>query len=83
MDRPFYGVGQGDKKSGNPDQPDEKFCFKIFKTLSWSQFLTNIDEILTYYSPYRGVEKLLTAFPRICPDPENPFPCFSACYVLL
>ena len=52
MDRPFYGVGQGDKKSGNPDQPDEKFCFKIFKTLSWSQFLTNFDEILTKCSPY-------------------------------
>ena len=36
-----------EKKSGNADQPDEIFLFKIFKTLSRSQFLTNFDEILT------------------------------------
>ena len=47
MDRPFYGVDKVTKNPEKPDQPDEKFRFKIFKTLSWSQFLFNFDEILT------------------------------------
>ena len=66
MDRPFYGVGQGDKKSGNLDQPDEKIQFELFKTLSWSQLLTNFDDILTFCLPYKGVQKLFTAFSRTC-----------------
>ena len=52
MDRPFYGVGQGDEKSGNPDQPAVKIPFEISETLSWSQFLTDFDEILTFCSTY-------------------------------
>ena len=52
MDRPFYGVGQGDKKSVNSDQPVVKIRFENFKTLSWSQFLTDFDEILTFCSTY-------------------------------
>ena len=51
------------KKSGNPDQPDEKIRFEIFKTLSRSQLLTNFDEILTLCFPYKGVESYLQLFP--------------------
>ena len=60
----FMELDKVTKKSGNPDQPGVKIRFEIFKTLSWSQFLTNFDEILTFCSSYGGVEKLLTAFPR-------------------
>ena len=61
MYKPFYGVGQGDKKSGYPDQPVEKIQFE---TLFWSQLKTNLDEILNVKSPYLGVEKLLPTFPH-------------------
>ena len=43
----FMELDKVTKNPEKPDQPDEKFRFKIFKTLSWSQFLTNSDEILT------------------------------------
>ena len=64
MDRLFDVDGHGPKKSRILDQLDEKIQFEIFKTLSWSQLLTNFDEILTLCFPYKGVEKLFTAFSR-------------------
>ena len=52
MDRLFYVDCHGPKKSGIPDQPDEKIRFEISKKLSWPQLLTNFDEILTLCLPY-------------------------------
>ena len=56
------------KKSGNSDQPDEKFCFKIFKTLLvaiFVQFWWNFDimfsllrgwKVINSFSPYLSVQ---------------------------
>ena len=60
----FMELDKVTKKSVNSDQPVVKIRFEIFKTLSWSQFLTDFDEILTFCSTYWGVEKLLAAFSR-------------------
>ena len=57
----FMELDKVTKKSINLDQPDEKIQFEIFKTLSWSQLLTNFDEILTLCLSFKGVVKLLTA----------------------
>ena len=48
MDRSFYVDGHEPKKTGIPDQPDEKIWFKILKKLSWLYFMT-IFMIFTYF----------------------------------
>ena len=52
----------GRKKSGFPDQTDEKIRFEIFESVSWLQFLTNFEDFLKFCSSYLGIEKLLTFF---------------------
>ena len=52
MDRYFHVDGHELKKSGIPDQPDEKIWFEIFKWLSWPQFWTNFYDFHILCSEY-------------------------------